>query len=289
MLHYIAGKRLAAGRLTVIDATNVQPESRKHLISLAREHDVLPAAIVLDLPERVCVARNAGRPDRAFGPHVITRQRDQLRRGLRGLAKEGFRRVHVLRTEEAVDTAQVVRTKLFSDQRQRPGPFDVIGDVHGCRAELEELLTDLGYQLRHDDQQRAAGASHPQGRTVVFVGDLVDRGPDTPGVLRLAMGMVSDGDALCVPGNHENKLLRALRGRKVQVSHGLAESLEQLGGEPEDFRAEVESFLDGLISHYVLDQGKLVVCHAGLTERLQGRASARVRVVLPLRRDDRRN
>jgi protein phosphatase len=278
VLHYIAGKRLAAGRLTVIDATNVQPDSRRHLIDLAREHDVLPAAIVLDLPERVCLTRNKARPDRTFGPQVISRQRDQLRRSLRGLAKEGFRRIHVLRSEDAVDEAVVVRTKLYSDLRDRTGPFDVIGDVHGCLTELEALLTDLGYELRRDDDGRPVGASHASGnRTAVFVGDLVDRGPDTPGVLRLVLGMVADGDALCVPGNHENKLLRAMRGRNVQVSHGLAESLAQLAAEPEEFRAEVEAFIDGLISHYVLDGGKLVVSHAGLTERLQGRASARVR------------
>ena len=278
VLHYIAGKRLAAGRLTVVDATNVQPESRKHLINLAKEHDVLPAAIVLDLPERLCVARNEARPDRIFGPHVIGRQRDQLRRSLRGLAKEGFRRIHVLRSEAEVEATEVVRTRLYSDLRDRTGPFDVIGDVHGCLAELESLLTDLGYELRRDGQRRAVGGRHSSGnRTAVFVGDLVDRGPDTPGVLRLVMGMAADGDALCVPGNHENKLLRAMRGRKVQISHGLAESLAQLAAQPDEFRAEVESFLDGLISHYVLDGGKLVVSHAGLTERLQGRASARVR------------
>jgi protein phosphatase len=277
VLHYIAGKRLAAGRLTVIDATNVQPELRKQLIALAKEHDVLPAAIVLDLPGRVCTDRNQARADRTFGAHVISRQRDQLRRGLRGLEKEGFRRVHVLRSQDEVDAVELVRTKLFNDRRELTGPFDVFGDVHGCAAELALLLTKLGYDLRRDDRGQVIGGRHPAGRTAVFVGDLVDRGPDTPGVLRLVLGMVRDGDALCVPGNHDDKLLRSLRGRKVNVSHGLAESLEQLGREPDEFRAEVESFLDGLVSHYVLDGGKLVVSHAGLTERLQGRASARVR------------
>src|SRR5215472_16792491 len=68
-----------------------------------------------------------------------------------------------------------------------------------------------------------------------------------------------------------------MRGRNVQVSHGLAESLAQLAAEPDEFRTEVESFIDGLVSHYVLDGGKLVVSHAGLIERLQGRASGRVR------------
>ncbi|MDR2986866.1 MAG: polynucleotide kinase-phosphatase [Nocardiopsaceae bacterium] len=277
VLHYIAGKRLAAGRLTVIDATNVQQESRKHLLSLAREHDVLPVAIVIDVPVQVCVARNAARPDRPFGAHVIRRQRDQLLRGMRGLEREGFRRVHILRSEAEVSTATITRTKLFNDLRDQSGPFDVIGDVHGCRAELEALLADLGYELRKDEAGRAIGARHTAGRRAIFVGDLVDRGPDTPGVLRLVMGMVADGDALCVPGNHENKLLRALRGRKVQVTHGLAESLAQLEGEQPEFVAAVESFIDGLISHYVLDGGKLVVSHAGLPERLQGRASGRVR------------
>ena len=277
VLHYIAGKRLAAGRLTVIDATNVQQESRKHLLHLAREHDVLPVAIVLDVPEQVCVRRNADRPDRTFGAHVIRRQRDQLRRGLRGLEREGFRRVHILRSEPEISTAVVSRTKLFNDLRDHCGPFDVIGDVHGCRDELEALLADLGYELRTDESGRVAGARHQAGRRAVFVGDLVDRGPDTPGVVRLVMGMVAAGDALCVAGNHENKLLRALRGRKVQVTHGLAESLAQLEGEQPTFVSEVETFLDGLISHYVLDGGKLVVSHAGLPERFQGRASGRVR------------
>jgi protein phosphatase len=277
VLHYIAGKRLAAGRLTVIDATNVQQESRKHLLHLAREHDVLPVAIVLDVPEQVCVRRNADRADRPFGAHVIRRQRDQLRRGLRGLEREGFRRVHILRSEPEISTAVVSRTKLFNDLRDQRGPFDVIGDVHGCRDELEALLSDLGYELRTDESGRVDGARHQAGRRAVFVGDLVDRGPDTPGVLRLVKGMVAAGDALCVAGNHENKLLRALRGRKVQVTHGLAESLAQLEGEQPTFVSEVETFLDGLISHYVLDGGKLVVSHAGLPERFQGRASGRVR------------
>jgi protein phosphatase len=276
LLHYIAGKRLQAGRLTVVDATNVQPDVRRQLIAVAREHDVLPVAIVLDVPEGVCAARNADRPDRDFGAHVIRRQRDQLRRGLKGLQREGFRTVHTLRGTEEIAGARVVRTRLYNDLRHESGPFDVIGDIHGCRAELELLLLELGYEISRDGAGRPGGA-HQSGRRVIFLGDLVDRGPDTPGVLRLVMGMVAAGDAFCVPGNHENKLLRALRGRNVQVSHGLAESLAQLAAEPDEFRAGVERFLDGLISHYVLDGGQLVVAHAGLIERYQRRASGRVR------------
>ncbi|MFJ3818524.1 polynucleotide kinase-phosphatase [Streptomyces sp. NPDC090056] len=268
VLHHIAGKRLAAGRLTVVDATNVQQDARRQLVQLARTYDVLPIAIVLDLPEQVCRERNAARPDRADMPaHVIQRHRRELRRSLRGLEREGFRKVHVLRSVEEVEAAEVVLERRFNDLRHLTGPFDVVGDVHGCSSELETLLGRLGYVDGH----------HPEGRTAVFVGDLVDRGPDSPGVLRRVMSMVASGDALCVPGNHENKLGRWLKGRKVQRTHGLAETIEQLEGESEEFRAEVERFIDGLVSHYVLDGGDLVVCHAGLPEKYHGRTSGRVR------------
>jgi protein phosphatase len=276
VLQFIAGKRLATGRLTVVDATNVQPEARRQLVLLAREHDVLPVAIVLDLPEKLCAERNAGRPDRDFGPHVLRRQRGQLRRGLRGLGREGFRTVHVLHTPEEVGAAAITRTRLYSDLRHEAGPFDVIGDVHGCRAELEQLLTELGYVIERDPAGRPVNARHPD-RRAVFTGDLVDRGPDTPGVLRLVMGMVAAGTAFCVAGNHEAKLLKALRGKNVTRSHGLDASMEQLDAETEEFRAGAAQFIDGLISHYVLDGGRLVVAHAGLIERYHGRASGRVR------------
>jgi protein phosphatase len=277
VLHAIAGVRLRRGLLTVVDATSVKREDRASLVALARAHDVLPVAIVLALPEGVLLARTAERVDRDLDPGVVRRQRADLRRGLRGLGREGFRTVHVLTTEEDVEAATITYEKQFNDRRELPGPFDVIGDVHGCRTELEELLTALGYALTRDGGGRPVDAEHPDGRTAVFVGDLVDRGPDSPGVLRLVMGMVAAGHALCVPGNHENKLVRALRGRDVQVTHGLAETLEQLEREPEEFRAEVERFCYGLVSHYVLDGGALVVAHAGLPEKLHGRASARVR------------
>lgn len=271
VLHYIAGKRLAAGRLTVVDATNVQPESRRQLVQLARQYDVLPIAIVLDLPEELCQARNAERPDRAGMPrHVVQRHRRELRRSLRGLEREGFRKVHVLRSEEEADSAEVVLERRYNDLRHLTGPFDIIGDIHGCSSELDTLLGRLGYK----------DGAHPEGRTAVFVGDLVDRGPDSPGVLRRVMSMVAEGNALCVPGNHENKLGRYLKGRKVQHTHGLAETIEQLEREDAhdpEFRKRVAEFIDGLVSHYVLDDGKLVVCHAGLPEKYHGRTSGRVR------------
>ncbi|GAB2962763.1 polynucleotide kinase-phosphatase [Streptomyces heilongjiangensis] len=268
VLHYIAGKRLAAGRRTVVDATSVQSESRKQLIDLARKHDVLPIAIVLDVPEEVCAERNAARTDRADMPRrVIQRHTRELRRSLRHLEREGFRKVHVLRGVADVENATVVTEKRYNDLTHLTGPFDIIGDIHGCANELETLLGKLGY----------VDGVHPEGRTAVFVGDLVDRGPDSPGVLRRVMAMVGSGNALCVPGNHENKYGRYLKGRNVQHTHGLAETIEQMEGESEEFRKQVREFIDGLVSHYVLDGGKLVVCHAGLPEKYHGRTSGRVR------------
>ncbi|WP_171162492.1 polynucleotide kinase-phosphatase [Streptomyces sp. I05A-00742] len=278
VLHYIAGKRLAAGRLTVVDATNVQSEARKHLVGLAREHDVLPVAIVLDVPEDVCAERNAARPDRATLPRrVIQRHQRELRRSLRHLEREGFRKVHVLRGVEEAASVEIVRERRFNDLRHLTGPFDIVGDIHGCRGELESLLARLGYAVERDDAGRPVDAVHPEGRTAVFVGDLVDRGPDSPGVLRLVMGMVAAGHALCVPGNHENKLGRYLSGRKVQHTHGLAETIEQLEREDPEFRERAREFVRSLVSHYVLDGGALVVCHAGLPEKYHGRTSGRVR------------
>ncbi|MEZ0161399.1 polynucleotide kinase-phosphatase [Streptomyces althioticus] len=268
VLHYIAGKRLAAGRRTVVDATSVQQDARRQLIDLARQHDVLPIAIVLDVPEEVCAERNAARTDRADMPRrVIRRHTRELRRGLRHLEREGFRKVHVLRGVEEVEHATVVTEKRFNDLTHLTGPFDIVGDIHGCSSELEALLGKLGY----------VDGVHPEGRTAVFVGDLVDRGPDSPGVLRRVMAMVKSGNALCVPGNHENKFGRHLKGRKVQLTHGLAETVAQMEGESEEFRAEVQQFVEGLVSHYVLDGGNLVVCHAGLPEKYHGRTSGRVR------------
>jgi protein phosphatase len=277
VLQFIAGKRLAARRLTVVDATNVQPEARKQLIDLARAHDVLATAIVLDQSEAVCIERNAARQDRTFGADVIRRQSQQLKRSVRHLQKEGFRRVQVLHGQEEIAAATIVREPLWTDKRSDSGPFDVIGDVHGCRNELESLLADLGYLLHRNLSGQAIDAEHPEGRRVIFLGYLVDRGPDTPGVLRLAMGMGMAGHALGVSGNHENKLGRALGGKKVTVSHGLAESLAQIDEQTPDFRSEVARFIDGLISHYVLDEGRLVVAHAGLKEAYQNRSSGRVR------------
>ena len=279
VLHYIAGHRLSLGKLVVVDATNVQRDARRSLLRLAREHHVIPLAVVLNLPERLCRDRNAQRGDRNFGAHVVRQQVRQLRQSLRSLRREGFRQVHVLKSPEEVDAVTFVRQPMWTDKRTETGPFDIIGDIHGCFEETRSLLAKLGYSVTESECQDGVrySVTPPDGRKAIFVGDLVDRGPDSPGVLRLVMDMVEDDVAICVPGNHDDKLQRKLSGRNVKLTHGLAETMRQLEGESEEFISRVISFVRGLISHYVLDRGRLVVAHAGMKQAYQGRGSGTVR------------
>ncbi|MBW4600758.1 MAG: polynucleotide kinase-phosphatase [Calothrix sp. FI2-JRJ7] len=274
VLHYIANKRLAAGKLTVIDATNVQPEDRKEYIKMAREYHVLPVAIVLNLPEQLCHERNQQRPDRQFGAHVVKRHTQALRRSLRGLEKEGFRYVHILNSLEDINNLEIERQPLWNNRKHERGPFDIIGDIHGCCDELELLLEKLGYH-------KGEYYYHPEGRKAVFLGDLVDRGARILDTVNLVRNMVNSGTALCVPGNHEHKLLRKLRGKNVRVNHGLEQTLAEIDALPEDTREDfikdLREFIDSLISHYVLDGGQLVVAHAGMKREMQGRGSGAVR------------
>jgi protein phosphatase len=175
VLHFIARKRLAGGRLTVIDATNVQPDSRKSLIALAREFHVLPIAIVFDFPEKLCHERNRDRANRDFGPHVVRNQTQHLRRSLRGLEREGFRGVHIFKSPEELDGLEIVRQPMWTNRRAEHGSFDIIGDVHGCFDELMELMANLGYSVTKDGERYEVGT--PDGRKAIFIGDLVDRGP----------------------------------------------------------------------------------------------------------------
>lgn len=285
LLHYLVGLRLKRGLLTVIDATNVQPYARKQLIALAREHHVLPVAVVLNLPANICEARNAVRPDRNFGKHVIRQHTQQLKKSLRGLRKEGFQQVYVLGSEQEVrDVSSIIREKLYNDRRTVRGPFDIIGDIHGCFDETVELLEKLDYRIISNMQSDNTGApdygfnvSHPAGRRVIFLGDLVDRGPSSPAVLKLVMSMVNSEVAYCVPGNHDVKLQRYLSGKKVKLNHGLEDTVEQLSTESDQFKNEVREFIYSLISHLVFDDGKLIVAHAGIKEEMQGRGSGAIR------------
>ena len=211
-------RRLDAGLLTVIDATNVQPDSRKSPIGSRAGTRRPPRRSGPRRPGARVHRAQRGRDDRSFGAAVITRQQDQLRRSHAAPQQGGLpARSTCSPGVEAIAQASFVREPLLNDRRQERGPFDAIGDVHGCRSELETLLTSSGTSSTRDVEGRPIDAAHPEGRRAIFLGDLVDRGPDTPGVLRLAMGMVGAGMPWRCPGNHESKLVRALQGKRVQT------------------------------------------------------------------------
>lgn len=276
LVRAIAEKRLKHRKLAVIDATNVRAPDRKAWVELARRWHALPVAIVIEPGIDICVARNKQRPDRPFGAQVVQRMVSEIRKGLRGLQREGFRQVWQLTTPESVEAATVTRQPLWTDKRADTGPFDIIGDVHGCADELERLLETLGYRVTWSES-REVQVVPPPGRKAVFVGDLVDRGPRAPDVLRIAMAMEESGAGTAVMGNHDRKLMRWLDGRKVQVGHGLQASIDQLAGESDAFKAKVKNYIDNMRSHAWLDGGRLVVAHAGLKEEMIGRGSAAVR------------
>ena len=279
LVRAIAEKRLKHRRLTVIDATNVRTADRKAWIEIARRWHALPIAIVLDPGISVCVERNQGRADRPFGASVVQRMTAEIRRGLRGLHREGFRQVWTLNSATEIDEAVVERTPLWTDKRGDAGPFDIIGDVHGCAAELEELLTTLGYTVAWGETlgERTVAVTPPTGRKAVFLGDLVDRGPNAPDCLRIAMSMTAAGAGYCIQGNHERKFGRWLAGRKVTIAHGLQETIDQYEAADRGFKETVQPFVDDLRSHLWLDGGRLAVAHAGLKAEMIGRGSGAVR------------
>lgn len=277
LLYYAANKRLANMKLTVIDATNIQQSARKQVVDLARNNNVHAVAIVLDLPETILQERNKTRPDRNFPERVIRQHWRDVGRSIKGLKREGFRYTYIIRSLEQLENVEIIRTKLWNNKKDEHGPFDIIGDIHGCCDELETLLNKLGYVKTGGVYSHLADDGRPDGRKAAFLGDFCDRGPRNADVLRLVMDMVKSGNAIAVPGNHDVKLLKYLNGKNITFSHGIDKTITELDECEEDFKNEVRGFLDGLISHYVLDNGKLVIAHAGLKQGYIGRASARVR------------
>ena len=163
--------------------------------------------------------------------------------------------------------------------RADQGPFDLIGDVHGCAHELEEILEKLGWSLgaRGPEGDRHYDVSHPEGRKMVLLGDLVDRGPRSPDVIRLAMQAVDSGWAYAVVGNHDDKFRRWMAGRPVTASHGLQTTIDQFSAEKRSFWRDASAFIERLPSHLILDNGALVVAHAGVRASMQGQDDLRVR------------
>ncbi len=143
--------------------------------------------------------------------------------------------------------------------------YDVVGDVHGCLDALQRLMAAMGY----DNDAR-----HPQGRTLAFVGDLINRGPDSAGVLRLVSRLAREGRARMALGNHDDMLLRCLRGAPMDPARkGLDATLAQIAAAPDSrtLRAETLALLEHASLYLSLDGGRLIVVHAGIEEAMIGK------------------
>ncbi len=271
LLHYWLNLRLKNRRFTVVDSTALKPASRERLLAIAAQHRVPVYALALDVPLEECVRRDSAR-ERQVGRKVIERQYATFEQVKRELAKEARLKGYHLVPLEEIGSLNIERGGLA----QTSARFDVIGDVHGCYLELADLFEKLGYQW--DTQELPV---HPQGRIPVFVGDLTDRGPDSPKVLRLVVEMVAADRALFVPGNHDDKLFRMLKGNKVTRSHGLDLTEQQLKELPEveqsALTTDTMTYLAGAPPYLILDEGKLVVAHAGIREEMIGRYDGQVR------------
>ncbi len=294
----IIEQRLALGRLTVADSTALTRKARRELLEMGRAYDFQIIILVFNIPLETCIKRNLSR-SRVVSEKVLASHSRQLKKTLEEIKREGFDGIHILDLEEKENTSvHVIPLPL---ERQDSGPFDIIGDIHGCCDELEMLLDRLGY-LKNDNSY-----AHPSGRKAIFLGDLGDRGPRCLDSINLVIAMVEEGNALYVPGNHCNKLARYLAGRGVKVSHGLENTVREINKLTEwkrtEFSARYLEFFYNAWPYLILDGGKLVVSHAGITGKMIGKLSGRIREFcmygdttgqlttegLPVRRDWARN
>lgn len=276
VLHCVLEQRLRSGRLTVVDATSVQAKARRPLLESAKRFRRPTVAILFDLPPAVCKDRNHQRPDRLVEDRVVDRQHATAPANADILRHEGFDIVFVIRSQAEADAFDRQDPPSPTAWLHRPGSFDIVGDIHGCCNELLSLFRILGYRV-DDATSLIPRITAPDGRIAVFVGDFADRGPDSVRTFLIAMAMTHAGTALAVCGNHDDKLMRALRDGRVKTDTDIAQTLEELTAAGEEMRTLVRGFLEGLPSHLVLDDGRLVVAHAGLPQRLHGSESPRAR------------
>lgn len=272
LLHFTLDLRLKHRRFTVVDSTALKPSARAQTLAAAAKRYVPVYALVLDVPLGECIRRDSLRTDRTVGEAVIKRQYVTFEQAKKEIVKDNaFAGVSVLTMSE-MDSAVVSRGASPAARNR----FDIIGDVHGCYGELCDLLLEMGYDWGKDGLPR-----HPAGYLPVFVGDLADRGPDAPGVLRLAARLVAAGAGLFTPGNHDDKLFRLLRGANVTRTHGLDLTEAQLAALPpanrETLTTDVLTYLAPAPTHLVLDEGKLIVAHAGIRPEMVGRHDAAVK------------
>ena len=263
--------RLKNKLFTMVNQIDLQPKPFQILARLAKKYHCKPVAIVFNIDEKV-LKNYANEPI-----HLIRKQINQVKTFTKNHKHNGIRKIYELDSIEKISESTLFRYKLWCNKQNEPGPFDIIGDIHGCAEELEQLLLKLNYRVETGEKfPFGYQITPPNNRKAFFVGDLTDRGPDSPKVLRMVMSMVKQKKAFCVRGNHDDKLYRQLLGKNVKLQHGLETTVEQLDKEPLEFVEQARDFLGKLANHYVLDNGDLVIAHAGLQENMHGRDSGKV-------------
>ena len=271
ILGEVAAARLRRRLLTVIDGTGLTRRAQESAAAIARENHVPVNAIALVRTVKETLQQNAQRGEGRVEERAVSDMCRRVGHAAKMAKRNGIRNVHMLANSEEIESCVIERTTLRCDARANPGPFDIIGDVHGCEAELRELLAKLGYE------HQARQWRHPQQRQIVFVGDLVDRGPQSIATVRLVMELAEQGIAQAVEGNHEVKVVKHLRGGKVKLTHGLEATAREIEKLDEEERKRIGDFLATLPSHLVLDGGALVVAHAGLAEEMHLGTGSKVR------------
>ncbi|MFC5463987.1 bis(5'-nucleosyl)-tetraphosphatase PrpE [Lederbergia graminis] len=152
--------------------------------------------------------------------------------------------------------------------------LDIIGDTHGCYEEFKQLTEQLNYVWTDDIPV------HPDGRKLAFVGDITDRGPHSLKMIEIVWKLWKKQDAFYVPGNHCNKLYRYFLGRKVQITHGLETTVAELKALSFKKENHVKKMFMELYEssplYHILDDGKLVIAHAGIREDYIGKQNKSV-------------
>ena len=270
MFHLLIEKRLTLGRLTVADATNLKPEARKKLRDIASRHGRATVVLLFDRPLDTMKMNNHART-RVVPEHVIDRQWADHNTAIYALGGEGHHAIYIIQ-KSAKD---YVVSREGANVATVPSGLDVIGDIHGCPTELFSLLYKLGYWINASHEPGYHYSIwHPEGRQVVLVGDVTDRGPDSVSALRIAQSLVASGHDWMM-GNHDNKLLRALKGNNVRRGHGLQDTIDQIARFSTP--TEVQGFIETLskLPYYkvfkVPGQPDLVVSHAGIPQPMVGR------------------
>lgn len=266
--------RLAAGRLTVADATNLLPSARTRLREIAAVTNTPVIVLEFEASLDTCLAQNRRRA-RFVPEHVIQKHVNLATQAHAELGREGYAALHTISTDSPS------RVHVWSGVRSAQAPgFDIIGDVHGCADELRELIAALGYRVDTIFLGEGVSYVHPEGRQLVFVGDITDRGPKSLQALRIVQ-LALEGGHHMVLGNHDSKLMRALRGNKVQMGHGLAATWAELQTASEAERQTIYRWLSALPYQLTLFTGfgisQVVVSHAGLPRRLVGQDTSEAR------------